>query len=100
MAYPKARICLVEFFGGISFDLATVFQFGIKICRYYYMEKDPQTQQASMHHIMMSWQHPELLPILTMQGYQNALSNNITLLGAHDLDMIGPMDLVISGWLC
>jgi hypothetical protein len=54
MAYPKARICLVEFFGGISFDLATVFQFGIKICRYYYMEKDPQTQQASMHHIMMS----------------------------------------------
>jgi site-specific DNA-cytosine methylase len=35
-----------------------------------------------------------------IQGYQRALLNNITLLGAHDLDRIGPMDLVISGWPC
>ncbi len=65
------------------------------------MEKELQTRQASMHHIMMlQQQHPKLLPTLVIQGYQCALPNNITLLGTHDLDMIGPVDLFISGWLC
>jgi site-specific DNA-cytosine methylase len=54
-----------------------------------------------MHHIMMlQQQHLELLLTSAIQGYQHALLNNITLLGAHDLDKIGLMDLVISRWPC
>jgi hypothetical protein len=44
---------MIELFGGISFGLVAVFQSGIKVCQYYYVEKDPQARQASMHHIMM-----------------------------------------------
>jgi hypothetical protein len=38
---PKDGIYIIELFGGISFDLAMVLQPGIKVCQYYYVEKDP-----------------------------------------------------------
>jgi hypothetical protein len=59
-------IYLVELFGGISSNLEVVPQSKIKVCQYYYVEKDPQAQQASMHHIMMLQQHHELLPTLAI----------------------------------
>jgi hypothetical protein len=53
-----------------------------------------------MRHVMMLQQrYPHLLPTLTIQGYQHSLPN-ITLLGVLDLARIGPIDLVISKWLC
>jgi len=59
------------------------------------VEKD-YARQASMHHIMMLQQHFELLLASTIQGYQHALPNNITLLGVHDLDKIRLM--VVTSW--
>jgi hypothetical protein len=54
-----------------------------------------------MHHIMMlQQQHPKLLLASMIQGYQHTFLNKITLLGEQDLDMIKPVDLVISRWLC
>jgi len=54
-----------------------------------------------MWHVMMLQQmYPHLLPTWAIQGYQRSLPNNITLLGALDWARIGPIDLVISGWLC
>jgi hypothetical protein len=35
-----------------------------------------------------------------IQAYQHSLLNNITLLRALDLVMIGPIDLVILEWSC
>jgi hypothetical protein len=58
-----------------------VLQSNIRVRRYYYVEKDPQVWQASMHHIMMLWQDLELLPALAIQGYQHTLPKNIALLG-------------------
>jgi hypothetical protein len=44
----------------------------------------------------MLWQrHLDLLPTLVVQGYQHSLPNNIILLGVHDLNKIGLVDLVI-----
>jgi hypothetical protein len=48
-----------------------------------------------MHHIMMLWQHLDLLPTLVVQGYQHSLPNNIILLEVHDLNKIWLVDLVI-----
>jgi hypothetical protein len=77
-----------------------VLQSNIRVHRYY-VEKDPQIWQASMLHIiMLQQQHPKSLPASTIQGYQPTLPNNITLLGAQDLDGIKPVDLVISRWSC
>ncbi len=65
------------------------------------MEKDPQARQASMRHVMMLQQkYPHLLPTLAIQGYRCSLPSNITLLGAPNLARIGPINLVIFGWLC
>ncbi len=53
--------------------------------------------------MMLQKQHVccNLLPMSTVQVYQCSLLNNITLLGAHVmLDKIGPLNLVILGWLC
>jgi hypothetical protein len=63
--------------------------------------KDLQAQQAFLHYIMMlRQQHFDLLPTSIIQSYYHFLPNNITLLGVHDLDKIGPIDLVISKWPC
>ncbi len=57
----KDGVSLIKLFGGISFGLSTVLQSDIRVRRYYYVEKDPQAWQASMHHIMLLQQHLELL---------------------------------------
>jgi hypothetical protein len=49
---------------------------------------------------MLQQRYPHLLPTWAIQGYQRSLTSNITLLGALDLARIGPINLVISGWLC
>ncbi len=65
------------------------------------MEKDAQVKQASMQHVMMLQQkYPHLLPTSTIHGYQRFLPINITLLRVPNLAKIGPIDLVISRWLC
>ncbi len=49
------------------------------VCRYYYVEKDCQARQASMHHIMrLQQQHPEWLLALTIHGYQCIEQHHIT----------------------
>jgi hypothetical protein len=80
---PKDGICVVKFFGGISFGLVMVLEFDIRVHRYYYVENDLQAWQASMHHMMMlSQQHLEFLLASVIQGYQRTLLRNIILLGA------------------
>jgi hypothetical protein len=77
-----------------------ILQSSIKVQLYEYVEKDPQVWQASMHHIMMLWQHPYLLPTLVVQSDKNSLSKNIILLSAQDLDKNGLVDSVILRWPC
>jgi len=50
--------------------------------------------------MMLQQKYHHLLPTWAIQGYQCSLLNNITLWGALDLARIGPIDLVIPGWLC
>jgi hypothetical protein len=53
------------------------------------MERDPQVMQASMHYVtMLLQQYFNLLPTSMIQDYQCSPLNNITLLGALDLDRI------------
>jgi hypothetical protein len=50
--------------------------------------------------MMLQHMYPHLLPTLAIHGYQYSLLSNIALLGVLDLARIGPIDLVIFGWLC
>jgi hypothetical protein len=41
----------------------------------------------------------KLLLNINLHGYLGALPHDITLLGAQDLEDVGPMDMVIVRWL-
>jgi hypothetical protein len=49
---PKDVICLLKLFKCISFGLTMVLKSSIQVCKYHYLERDPQAKQASMCHIM------------------------------------------------
>jgi len=99
--YPSKGICVLDIFGGISTDLATMFQVGILVRKYFYVERDETARRVSSCHLaLLMRRYPELLLKLTIQGYQRALPLDITLLGAQDLVRVGPIDLVIARWPC
>ncbi len=92
---------MLDLFGGISTNLATVFQAGILVRKYLYVERDETTRRVSLRHLaLLMRQYPELLPRSAIRGYQRALPLDIALLGAQNLARVGPIDLVIAGWPC
>jgi site-specific DNA-cytosine methylase len=65
------------------------------------MEKDEIVRRVSSRHLaLLMRQYPELLSRSTIRRYQWALPLDIALLGAQDLAIVGPIDLVITGWPC
>jgi hypothetical protein len=100
--YPSQGICVLDIFGGISTDLAIVLQTGIPIRKYLYVKRDETARKVSSCHLALLMRlYPKLLSRSTIRGYQWALPLDImALLGAHDLERVGPIDLVITGWPC
>jgi site-specific DNA-cytosine methylase len=99
--YPFEGICMLDLFGGISTDLATVLQASIPVRKYLYVERDETTRRVSSHHLaLLMRQYLELLPKSIIRGYQRALPLDIALLGTHDLARVGPINLMIAGWPC
>jgi site-specific DNA-cytosine methylase len=50
--------------------------------------------------MMLQQRYPHFLLTSAIHGYQHYLPSNVTLMGATNLAMIGPIDLLISGWSC
>ncbi len=79
--YPSKGICVLDLFGGISTDLATMLQAGIPVQKYIYVERDETVRRVSLCHLALLMQrYPELLPRSIIRGYQWALPSNIALL--------------------
>ncbi len=51
--YPSEGICMLDLFGGINTDLATMFQEGIPVRKYLYVERDETTRRVSSHHLAL-----------------------------------------------
>ncbi len=99
--YLSEGICMLDLFGGINTNLATVLQAGIPVWKYLFVERDETARRVSSRHLALSmWRYPKLLPRLVIQRYQRALPSNIALLGVQNLARVGPIDLVITGWPC
>jgi hypothetical protein len=61
---------MLDLFGGISTDLATVLQASILVRKYLYMEKDETMKRVSSRHLALLMQrYPELLPRSVIRGY-------------------------------
>ncbi len=57
--YPSEGICMLDLFGGISTDLATMLQAGIPVRKYLYVEKDETARRVSSHHLaLLTRQYP------------------------------------------
>ncbi len=92
---------MLDLFGEINTSLPIVLQAGIPIWKYLYVERDETAWRVSSCHLtLLMWRYPELLPRSAIQRYQWALPSYIALLGAQDLVIVGPIDLVITGWPC
>jgi hypothetical protein len=73
-----------------------VFQSYICVHKYLYVDANTIAQKVSMHHVgMLLDQYTKLLLYIGLHGYLRALPHDITLLGAQDLDDVGPIDMVI-----
>ncbi len=80
--YPSEGICVLDLFGGISTGLVVVFQAGIPVWKYLYMERNETARRVSSRHLaLLMWRYPELLPRSAIQGYQRALPSDIALSG-------------------
>jgi len=83
MGVPFRGICMLDLFGGINTGLATVFQVGILVRKYLYMERDEIARRVSLCHLaLLMRRYLELLPRSNIQGYQWALPLDIVLFGA------------------
>jgi hypothetical protein len=99
--YPFEGICVLDLFGGISTDLATMLQAGIPVQKYLYVERNETARTVSSCHLtLLMRQYLELLSRSAIRGYQRALPLDIAFLGAQDLVKVGPIDLVIARWPC
>jgi hypothetical protein len=57
--YPSEGICMLDLFGGISTDLATMLQAGIPVRKYLYVERDETARRVSSRHLaLLTWQYP------------------------------------------
>jgi len=60
--YPSKGICVLDLFRGISTDLATMFQAGILVWKYFYVERDETAMRVSLRHLaLLMRQYFELL---------------------------------------
>jgi hypothetical protein len=96
--------CLLDLCGSINIGLIMVFQSCVCVCvcihKYLYVDPNTIAQKVSMHHVgMLLDRYTKLLLDIVLHGYLGALPHDITLLGAQDLDDVGPMDMVIIRWL-
>ncbi len=54
---------MLDLFGGISISLATMFQMGILVRKYLYVERDETASKVSLRHLaLLMRQYRELLP--------------------------------------
>jgi hypothetical protein len=68
--HPFEGICVLNLFGGISTDLAIVFQAGNPVQKYLYVERDETARRVSSRHLaLLMRQYLKLLPRSPIQGY-------------------------------
>jgi hypothetical protein len=51
--YPSEGICMLDLFGGINTGLATMFQVGILVRKYFYVERDEAMRRVSLCHLAL-----------------------------------------------
>jgi hypothetical protein len=68
--YLFEGICVLDLFSGINIGLVAMFQTGIPVRKYFYMERDETARRVSSRHLaLLMRRYPKLLPRLAIRGY-------------------------------
>jgi site-specific DNA-cytosine methylase len=100
-APPKEGITLVKLFGGISTGLEALLQAGMVVQRYFYVDIDPIARQvAALRMMELTSRFPQQFATTTWKVSFTFLPSDIQLIQKKHLELLGPVDLIISGWEC
>jgi site-specific DNA-cytosine methylase len=98
---PKEEITLLELFGGIGTCLEALLQSGMVVWRYFYLDIDPITRQVAASRMReFTTRFPQQFTTTTWKASFTFLPSDIQLIQKKHMELLGPVDLIISGWEC
>jgi site-specific DNA-cytosine methylase len=98
---PKEGITLLEFFGGIGTGLEALLQSEMVVPRYFYVDIDPITRQmAALKMMELIAKFPQQFATTAWKASFTFLPSDIQLIQKKHMELLGPMDIIISGWEC
>jgi len=98
---PKEVITLLELFGGIGTCLKALLQWGMVVQRYFYVDIDPIGRQVvALRMIKLTTKFPQHFATTAWKASFTFLPFDIQLIWKKHMELLGPVDLIISGWEC
>jgi hypothetical protein len=98
---PKEGITLLKFFGGIIIGLEAVLQSGMVVRTYFYVDIDPIVRQVAASRMMeLTTRFPQQFVTIAWKANFSFLPFDIQLIHKKNMELLGLMDLSISGWEC
>jgi hypothetical protein len=96
---PKEGITLLELFGGIGIGLEALLQSGMVVQKYFYVDIDPIARQVAACIMMeLTARFPQQFTTTAWKASFIFLPS--TLIQKKHMELLGPVDLIISGWDC
>jgi hypothetical protein len=98
---PKEKITLLELFGGIGTGFEALLQVGMVVWRYFYIDIDPIARQVAASRMReFTTRFPQQFATTTWKVSFTILPSDIQLIQKKHMELLGPVDLIISGWEC
>ena len=91
----------MELFGGIGMGFAAMLEAGLTIRQYIYVNNSPISTRVARHYLyQLMVLYPQQLHLTAIYGCFGHLLRDATLISNEDLQRLGIVDLVITGWPC
>jgi hypothetical protein len=98
---PKEGITLLELFGGIGTGHKALLQSGMVVRRYFYVDIDPIARQVAASRMKeFTTRFPQQFATTAWKVSFTFLPSDIQLIQKKHMELLGPVDLIISGWEC
>jgi hypothetical protein len=98
---PKEGITLLEFFGGIGTSLEALLQSRMVVQRDFYIDIDPIVRQMVTSRMMeLTARFPQQFATIAWKANFTFLPSDIQLIQKKHMELLGPVDFIISGWEC
>jgi len=98
---PKEGITLLEFFRGIGTSFKALLQSGMVVWRYIYIDIDPIARQVMALRMMeLTTRFSQQFATTAWKVSFTFLPSNIQQIQKKHMELLGPVDLIISSWEC